>query len=80
MSLDILRHFLQWCTLINIVILLWWFLWFIFAHDWLMNFHGKWFRLSREQFDAIHYGGMALFKIGIWLFNLVPLLALYIMM
>ncbi len=80
MSLDILRHFLQWCTLINIMILLWWFFWFVFAHDWLMNFQGKWFRFSREQFDAIHYGGMALFKIGIWLFNLVPLLALYIMM
>ena len=38
--------------------------------------HGKWFRLSGEQFDALHYGGMAMFKIGILLFNLVPLIAL----
>ncbi len=80
MSLEILRHFLQWCTLINLGILLMWFAWFVFAHDWIQNFHGRWFHLSREQVDAIHYGGMALFKIGIWLFNLVPLLVLYIIM
>jgi len=31
-----------------------------------------WFRLSREQFDGLHYAGMSIFKIGIILFNLVP--------
>ena len=78
MTLEIARNFLQWSTLINIAILLMWFMWFVFAHDWVQEFHGKWFRLSREQFDGIHYAGMAIFKMGIWLFNLVPLLALYI--
>jgi hypothetical protein len=42
------------------------------------RFHGKWFRLSDERFDAAHYTGMAVFKIGIILFNLVPLVVLYI--
>jgi len=78
MSLEVTRDFLLWCTLINFGILLMWFTTFALAHDWVQGFHGKWFRLSREQFDAIHYAGMAFFKIGIWLFNLVPLLALYI--
>jgi len=40
--------------------------------------HSKWFNLSVDKFDAIHYSGMALFKIGIFLFNLVPYLALRI--
>ena len=80
MSLEILRNFLQWCTLLNVGILLIWFGGFVFAHESIQELHGKWFRLSHEQFDAIHYAGMALFKIGIWLFNLVPLLALYIIM
>jgi len=31
-----------------------------------------------EQFDAVHYIGMALYKLGILLFNLVPAIALYI--
>jgi hypothetical protein len=34
--------------------------------------------LSVETFDAIHYSGMVLFKIGILLFNLVPYFALRI--
>jgi hypothetical protein len=36
----------------------------------------RWFHLSREQFDAIHYGGMSIYKIGIVLFNLVPFVVL----
>jgi hypothetical protein len=36
----------------------------------------RWFRLSAEQFDAINYGGVLLFKLGIFLFNLVPCIAL----
>jgi len=31
-----------------------------------------------EQFDAIHYAGMTVFKLGIILFNLVPYIALRI--
>ena len=37
-----------------------------------------WFRLSNEQFDALHYGRMAIFKIGIILFNLVAWVVLSI--
>jgi hypothetical protein len=37
------------------------------------------FRLSNEQFDAIHYTGMSIYKIGILLFNLVPLVVLFIL-
>jgi hypothetical protein len=40
--------------------------------------YGRWLHLSVEQFDALHYAGMALFKIGILLFNLVPYIALQI--
>ena len=34
--------------------------------------------MSGEQFDVLHYGGMSIYKIGIILFNLVPLVALWI--
>ena len=78
MTLEIIRSALAWCTVINWVLLLWWFLFFTLAHDWTYRFHSKWFKLSIDDFDRIHYGGMALFKIGILLFNLVPYLALRI--
>jgi hypothetical protein len=59
-------------------LLLWWFLFFTLAHDWIYRFHSKWFDVSVDKFDAIHYAGMGIFKIGIILFNLVPYLALRI--
>ncbi len=34
--------------------------------------------LSREQFDLINYAGITLYKMGILLFNIVPLISLYI--
>ncbi len=78
MTVEMIHAMLGWCTLINIVFLLWWFLFFWLAHDWLYRFHSKMVRLSLETFDAIHYAGMAVFKLGIFLFNLVPYLALLI--
>ncbi|MCF8067842.1 MAG: hypothetical protein K9L30_04585 [Desulfobacterales bacterium] len=78
MTLEIIRSAFAWCALINMGLLLWWVLFFILARDWMYNLHGKWFKLSDEKFDAIHYSGMALFKVGIFLFNLVPYFALRI--
>lgn len=76
---DSLCRFLLWSLIINYVILLIWFLAFVFARNWLQRLHGRWFQLSDTGFDAIHYGGMAIYKIGILLFNLAPLLALWLM-
>nr|WP_218154542.1 hypothetical protein [Nitrosomonas eutropha] len=45
----------------------------------MRGIHGRWFHLSDSTFDAIYYGSMAAYKIGIILFNLAPLLALYFM-
>jgi hypothetical protein len=44
----------------------------------MRRFHGRWFRLSDEQFDALHYVGMSIYKIGILLLNLVLFLVLRI--
>jgi hypothetical protein len=76
MSLEMIRKVLLWCTVINYGILLIWFLFFMLAHDWIYQLHGTWFHLSVEQFDALHYAGMALYKVGILLLNLVPYIAL----
>jgi hypothetical protein len=59
-------------------VLLIWFFFLVFAHNWVYRIHTKWFNISPEKFDEIHYAGMALFKIGILLFNLAPYLALRI--
>ena len=78
MTVEQIREVLGWCAVINIGLLLWWFLMFALARDFVYRLHGKWFRLTPERFDAIHYAGMAFFKIGIFLLNIVPYLALRI--
>ncbi len=78
MTLELVRSTLMWCTVINFGLLIWWFVLFIVARDWMRRFHGKWFKLSDETFDAIHYAAMAIFKLLIIVFNLVPYIALLI--
>jgi hypothetical protein len=78
MTLETIRDALGWCSVINIGLLLFWLLWFMLGHDFIFRFHQKWFKLSKEQFDAIHYALMGVFKIGIFLFNVIPYFALRI--
>jgi hypothetical protein len=78
MNIEMVREVLLWCAIINYAVLLCWFLCFNLAHEWIQRFHGRWFRIPAEQFDAIHYSVMAIYKIGILLLNLVPYLALLI--
>lgn len=78
MTTTILRDALIWSLVFNYVILLVWFAAITLAHDRVYRLHTRWFRLSRESFDAIHYGGMAVYKIGVLLLNLAPLVALLI--
>jgi len=78
MTIETIRAVLAWSLVLNIGWLVVWFLFFSLAHDWTYRLHTKWFNLSVEKFDAIHYAGMALLKVGILLFNLVPYLAMRI--
>ena len=78
MTMNETKHVLLWCVGLNYAFLLIWFGMFVFAHDWMYRLHGRWFKLSVETFDALHYGGLAAYKIGIILLNVVPLVALYL--
>ena len=78
MSIDVMPNFFLWCAVINYLVLVVWFLLVVFPHQWLYRLWGKWFRLTAEQFDAVNFAGIALYKVGILLFNLVPYVALRI--
>ncbi len=80
MSIEFARDFLFWSFVVNYGVLLGWFLAFVIGHDWMLRLHGRWFRLSEEHFDSIHYAGMALYKVGVLLFNVAPYVALRILM
>jgi len=76
LDVEVVRSFLAWCTVLNWVVLLFWWGFLTVAGDWVYELHTKWFKISREVFDAMHYGGMGLFKLLILVFNLVPYLVL----
>ena len=78
MTTNEIKYVLLWCTCLNYAVLIIWFGIFVLAHDWLYRIHGRWFKLSTETFDAIHYAGLAVYKIGIVLLNLVPLVGFYL--
>ena len=78
MTTNTIKHVLLWCVGFNYLVLFIWSGVFVFAHDWMFRMHSRWFKLSVETFDAIHYAGLVVYKIGIILLNLVPLVALYL--
>jgi hypothetical protein len=78
MSLEVLKSILLWCTAMNFAVLWIWFLMIAFAREPIYRLHGRWFPLAKERFDSIHYAGMLAYKVGLFLFNVVPCVALYI--
>lgn len=76
MFFENLRTVFGWSVVCNMIFLMWWFFIFSFAHDALYRLHSKWFKIPVETFNAIHYAGIAFYKILIIIFNLVPYLVL----
>ena len=78
MNIEKLRYLLLWCTILNYGFVIVWFLLVVLVRRPLYAIWGKWFHLSEEQFDRLNFTGMMLYKIGILMFNLAPLIALLI--
>ncbi|NJN39833.1 MAG: hypothetical protein HC807_01790 [Gammaproteobacteria bacterium] len=78
MTLEEIRHVLGWCAVINLGLLVWWAFFILVARDWTYRMHRRFYRISEEAFDTIHYAGIGLFKIVVLVFNVVPYLALRI--
>ncbi len=78
-TIDLLKTFLLYCTVFNLLLVTLWFLVFTFAHDSVYKLHQHWFQMPVTQFDALHYTGIMIYKIGIYFLNLAPLISLWLM-
>lgn len=78
MNLEILQSVLGWCVVMNMGLLFIWFLIVTVAGDFIYKFHSRWYPMSRETFSAIHYTGIAYSKMLVFVFNVVPYIALLI--
>lgn len=75
-QLEVIAGILIRCFVGGMALLVVWFAWFVFAGDWIYQIHSKWFQIPMQSFDAIHYAGMAVTKIAIILFFLLPWIAI----
>ena len=78
MNLEMAQKFFMWSSIINYSLLILWVGLFVFAHDSYKSFNEGALGRKTEHFDAFHYAGIGLYKMGIILFNIVPWLALVI--
>ena len=77
MNPEAIKELLLYSLAFNYTILMIWFGVFSLCHDWMYRLHSRWFNLSAETFDALHYGSMAVYKIGIIMLNIAPLVAFW---
>ena len=80
MSSEAVRDALLWCTVMNVGLLAVWSILCLLPHEWIYRLTSKCFRITEEQFDAINFGGIVFYKVSIFLFNLVPYVALRIVL
>lgn len=78
MDIETLTSFFMWCTLINVGLLVFSFLIMAFAGDFVYSLHGKWFAMPRETFNVVGYSMIGVYKILVYVFNIVPWIALLI--
>ncbi len=64
------------CTGFGFLFLLIWVGFYFLTGDLIYNLHGKMFDLSQHELNVIHYAGMGLFKLAVFVFFLFPWLAI----
>jgi hypothetical protein len=78
MDIDSIRAFFMWCTILNVALLVLSSLICVCAGDWTYRIHSKWYSIPRETFNVAIYSFLGLYKILIFVFNLIPYMALLI--
>ena len=78
MTPETLCPLFMWAFIFNFLFLMLWSSMFILAGDWMYRLHGRWFSMSQEAFNIVHYAGIGLYKILTIIFTLAPWLALAI--
>ena len=65
------------CFILGFVVLIIWFLFILLAGGLICDVHGSLFtKITNRQFEVIHYCGMGLLKLFVFVFFLVPYVAM----
>jgi hypothetical protein len=72
-------NFLGWCTLINFALLIFSSMALMIAHKPVSKLHGRLFNIEQSELSIAYFNYLGNYKVLIIVFNLVPYLALRIM-
>ena len=78
MTFAMTRDFFFWCSVINYGFLILWAVLLLTARDGLYRLNARFFRLSAEQWDTLQFLGILFYKMGTWMFFIIPYIALRI--
>lgn len=78
MDIQLLTKFFMWCTVLNGGLLFLWTVFTMFTPDLVYRLQNNWYPIPRETFNVIIYSFLGLFKIFFIVFNVVPYVALLI--
>ena len=78
-SIEMFTELLGWSTVINMAILIFSTLMLIFSESTISTLHSKLFNLNKADLSSAYFHYLANYKIAIFIFNLVPYLALKLM-
>jgi hypothetical protein len=74
--LETIAQVLLRCTVLGFGLLLLWFGAYLLIGDLIYQLHGNMFGLSQHELDVIHYCGMGLVKLFVFVFFLFPWIAI----
>jgi len=60
----------------GVVLLILWFLLYLLVGDWVLDIHSSMFEIARPDFEKMNYFGMFLLKLAVFMFFLIPYLAI----
>jgi hypothetical protein len=78
MTVEMLRAFFGWCTLLNWGLMLFSLLMILAFRGWVFRIHARMFGVAVEDVRKSLYLVMSLYKVAIFLFCVVPYLVLRI--
>jgi hypothetical protein len=77
-SLKQWRKFFLYCTIINYAVMILWYVLLVLPHGWLFALSGKALGYDVGGFDRLNLLGLMVYKMAVFLFNLVPCIVLYV--
>ena len=80
MDINEITTFLGWCTVLNMGILAFAAIFLCLFKGFAINVHSKLTGVSAAELPTLYFSYIANYKIGVLLFNLVPYIALKLML